>query len=140
VSCPDVAAGCHLTLRFNDIVAPTAGLVLPDESLIQSILSFAEDWRGERPLFVHCFAGVSRSTAAAYIIACRYMPEGEEENLATKLREAAPFATPNALMVALADKVLGRRGRMVEAVRGIGRGADAFEGAAFAFADVRGKP
>ena len=32
---------------------------------------------------------------------------------------------------ALADEVLGRNGRMVEAVRSIGRGADAFEGTPF---------
>ena len=31
----------------------------------------------------------------------------------------------------LADEVLGRNGRMVKAIEGIGRGADAFEGTPF---------
>jgi predicted RNA-binding protein YlqC (UPF0109 family) len=39
--------------------------------------------------------------------------------------------------VALADELLGREGRMIEAVRAIGRGADAFEGQPFTL-DVPG--
>lgn len=31
----------------------------------------------------------------------------------------------------MADKILGRSGRMIDAIRGIGRGANAFEGAPF---------
>jgi predicted protein tyrosine phosphatase len=34
-------------------------------------------------------------------------------------------------MVRFADEILGRRGRMVEAVEMIGRGSDAFEGVIF---------
>lgn len=42
-------------------------------------------------------------------------------------------ATPNPLMVRLADEALGRSGRMARAVAGIGRGADAFEGPVLAW-------
>jgi predicted protein tyrosine phosphatase len=36
-------------------------------------------------------------------------------------------------MVAIADELLGRDGRMVDAVAAIGRGADAFEGVVFSW-------
>ena len=37
------------------------------------------------------------------------------------LRKASPTATPNQHLVALADDILGRNGRMVDAIRAIGR-------------------
>ena len=84
------------------------------------------------PMVIHCWAGISRSTAAAYIAACTLGPDRDEVEVANVLRAAAPSATPNARLVALADAALGRRGRMVRAIERIGRGADAFEGTPFA--------
>ena len=57
--------------------------------------------------------------------------------IARELRTRAPFATPNGRLVALADALLGRKGRMVAAIRAIGRGADAFEGMPFSMPLVR---
>jgi predicted protein tyrosine phosphatase len=79
----------------------------------------------------HCWAGVSRSTAAAYITACSLAPDRDEAEIAAALRLASPTATPNARFVALADDILGRQGRMVAAVHSIGRGADCIEGTPF---------
>ncbi|MDB5521190.1 MAG: hypothetical protein JWQ82_787, partial [Tardiphaga sp.] len=53
---------------------------------------------------------------------------GREHAIADALRRRAPFATPNALMVAIADDVLARDGRMIAAIARIGRGAEAFAG------------
>ena len=83
-------------------------------------------------MVVHCYAGISRSTAAAYIGLCALRPDLDEFLLAERLRRAAPSATPNARLVAAADRLLGRRGRMSEAIAAIGRGVDAFEGTPFA--------
>jgi predicted protein tyrosine phosphatase len=47
------------------------------------------------------------------------------------LRWRAPSATPNPKLIEIADAVLGREGRMVDAIRAIGRGHDAFEGEPF---------
>jgi predicted protein tyrosine phosphatase len=58
-------------------------------------------------------------------------PQEDEIALAQELREHSPVASPNARMIKLADDILGRRGRMVEAVEMIGRGAEAFEGVVF---------
>jgi predicted protein tyrosine phosphatase len=115
-------------LRFNDIVEDRPGLVAPTASTIATILALAETPPRDATLLIHCHAGVSRSTAAAYILASATRPAGEEGVLAEFLRAACPEATPNALMVALADDALGRGGAMRRAISDIGRGADAFEG------------
>lgn len=111
-------------LRFNDIAAPREGLVPPSAETVAAILALRET----STLLIHCHAGVSRSTAAAYMLACAMRLPGEEELLAGQLRALCPEATPNALMVALADEALDRRGAMSRAIAGIGRGVDAYEG------------
>jgi predicted protein tyrosine phosphatase len=73
---------------------------------------------------------VSRSTAAAYAIAC-LLSSPDEDRTAQELRLAAPFATPNRRLVALADTALGRQGRMSKAISGIGRGAEVSMGSTF---------
>jgi predicted protein tyrosine phosphatase len=80
---------------------------------------------------VHCWAGISRSTASAYVALCMARPAADEEGLAWELRAAAPSATPNRLIVSLCDDLLGRHGRMTRAVAAIGRGEEAFEGTPF---------
>ena len=77
---------------------------------------------------IHCYAGISRSTASAYIIAAALAPQRDETELAKTLRRLSPSATPNPRLIAMADALLDRDGRMVEAIQAIGRGADAFEG------------
>ena len=93
---------------------------------MQAILDFGRE-AADRAMLIHCWAGISRSSAAAYAIACDRNP-GFERDIAEELRRRAPSVTPNRLMVSLADDLLGRGGRMAEAIDHIGRGADAFEG------------
>ncbi len=121
----------HLFIGVSDIVEPLEGYVLPAAEHIEKLLAFVRAWGRESPLVLHCWAGISRSTAAAYIAACALAPERDETEIAQALREASPSATPNARFIALADDLLGRRGRMVDAVRRIGRGAEAMEGTPF---------
>jgi predicted protein tyrosine phosphatase len=47
------------------------------------------------------------------------------------LRSASRYATPNRRFVALADDLLGRKGRMVDAVAAIGQGELAIESHTF---------
>ena len=121
----------HLFLGMNDIAAPTEGMTHPGESHLDQLLEFGRKWDRTTPLAIHCWAGISRSTAAAYILACAINPDLDERELAQELRRRAPSATPNPLLVQMADAKLGRAGRMVEAIRSIGRGADAFSGTPF---------
>lgn len=121
----------HLFLGFNDISTPIEGMRLPGQDHMDAYLSFLERWDRGNPIVVHCFAGVSRSTAGAFTAMCFFRPDLAEKEVALRLRRASPSATPNIRLVELADASLGRSGRMVDAINEIGRGADAFEGNVF---------
>ncbi|HVV40605.1 MAG TPA: protein tyrosine phosphatase [Nitrobacter sp.] len=122
-----VPAERHLHLTFHDVSESRSGLITPDRDMIAAILGFGRSASAARPILIHCWAGISRSSAAAFILACDRHP-GREQAIADELRRRAPFATPNPLMVALADDLLACDGRMIGAIAAIGRGAEAFEG------------
>jgi predicted protein tyrosine phosphatase len=126
-----IAKPDHLMLSMHDILDVLPEMTPPGQAHVEELLAFAQAWNRDGPLVVHCFAGISRSTAAAYIIASALAPERDEAELAWDLRLASPSATPNARLVAIADELLGREGRMIRAIDAIGRGADAFEGEPF---------
>ncbi|HEX4198346.1 MAG TPA: hypothetical protein VHZ26_12995 [Caulobacteraceae bacterium] len=115
-----VPEGRHLRLDVNDIDAPMAGYRAPDAASVVKILEFSRGWDASAPMVVHCFAGISRSTASAFAIACDRNPDVPEDQIALVLRQAASHAFPNRRIVALADALLGRRGRMVQAIEAIG--------------------
>ena len=120
----------RLQLTFHDISEPQAGLQPVTEDDVERMLAFGRGWSRAAPLLIQCWAGVSRSTAAAYAIACM-LSSSDEDHIAQRLRLAAPFATPNRRLVALADARLGRDGRMIEGISRIGRGAEVSMGATF---------
>lgn len=121
----------HLWLQMDDIAEPVDGLIAPNEEHIEQLLAFVQRWDRASPLVVHCFAGISRSTAAAFIAACAVAPARAEAEIARRLRAASPTATPNTRLVWLADTRLGRQGRMVRAVSEIGYGLAAYEAEPF---------
>ena len=124
----------HLVLRFHDIAAPHEGLTAPDAETVAALLAFGAAYGAGDTLLVHCWMGISRSPAAAFILACAAAPETPEEEIAQALRRAAPTATPNPLLISLADSHLSREGRMVAAIAGIGRGRESARGAPFVLA------
>lgn len=126
-----IPADQHLFLAFDDIIEPIDGMTPPSEEHAEALLSFVGRWDQTQPIVVHCFAGISRSTAAAFVTLCALRPERDESELARGLRLASPSATPNIRLVGFADRLLGRKGRMVSAIESIGRGEAAFEGAPF---------
>jgi predicted protein tyrosine phosphatase len=117
---PGLTAERHLRLGVNDISEPTEDMILPDAGVVQKILDFGATWDGRDPMLIHCWAGVSRSTATAFTLACERSPSADERTIALALRRAAPHAAPNRRIVSLADEMLGRRGRMVEALDAMG--------------------
>jgi len=128
---PSIVKGRHLRLSMNDICEPRDGLVVPHEDHVADLIQFALDWDQNAPLLIHCWAGISRSTAAAFISLCALNPDTDEHALARALRRASPTAYPNRRLVALADGVLSRKGRMTKAVEHIGRGQLAEEAQVF---------
>ena len=125
-----IARENHLVLGLSDIVQAQDGHVLAAENHVAALLAFLGRWDHGRPLVLHCYAGVSRSPAAAFVAACA-LTQTPEIAIARKLRSLSRSATPNRHIVALADAHLSREGRMIAAIDEIGRGADCFEGEIF---------
>lgn len=129
-----IPADRHLLLSMHDIVEPMAGMVPPAPAHVETFIDFVGRWERTRPMAVHCWAGISRSTAAAFIACCALAPQRDEVEIALALRAASPSATPNRRLVAMGDEILGRGGRMEAAAARIGRGAFAYEGSPFQLA------
>jgi predicted protein tyrosine phosphatase len=126
-----VAPENHLRLRLHDISSPLDGYIMPGEDHVADLIRFVRGWDRRAPMVVHCYMGISRSTASAYASVCALNPRRDEASIAQALRRASPTATPNIRIVSLADKLLGRQGRMVAAIENIGRGKLADEAAPF---------
>lgn len=120
----------HHKVGVNDIAAPVPGHVSPEEGHVAALIAFLRDWPGEAPLLIHCWAGVSRSTASAYIAACLWN-EGREFEVALSLRDRAPHASPNKRIVHLADRLLSREGRMIAGLAAMGPADFVAEGPTF---------
>ncbi|HET6838332.1 MAG TPA: protein-tyrosine phosphatase family protein [Bradyrhizobium sp.] len=121
----------HLRVAMDDITEQMDGLVAPSESHIERVLSFVRGWDRNAPLVVHCYAGISRSTASAFAAACALNPHRDEMSIAQQIRHASPSAFPNRLIVTLADRALGREGRMLRALDEMGPGTATVEGRPF---------
>jgi predicted protein tyrosine phosphatase len=117
----------HLRLEVHDIEAPMDGMDICCTDRMGMILDFVNGWDRAAPILIHCYAGLSRSTATAFITACAHNPGANEEEVALALRQASPHASPNRHFVALADAALGRSGRMSRAIDAIGRGANWYD-------------
>ena len=126
-----IAPKNHLWLRLHDISVPLDGYTAPAEEHITDLFNFVREWDRRAPLVVHCYMGISRSTASAYVTVCALNPRRDEAGIAQALRRASPTATPNARIVSLADRLLDREGRMIAAIENIGRGDLTAEAAPF---------
>lgn len=121
----------HLNLGVNDISVVREGLIAPGEAHVEKIIEFARSWDQSAPLLIHCWLGISRSPASAAIAALALAPDQDDLELAERLRMASPYVTPNPRLIEIGDALLDRGGRLKRAVRGIGRGAEAYEGSRF---------
>ncbi|MBB4039439.1 putative protein tyrosine phosphatase [Microvirga flocculans] len=110
-------------LRFHDIIQPIPGMILPEPEHVEAVLRFGEDVARSREaqmqghLLVHCHMGVSRSTAAMLTLMAQTHPEESEDSLFERLAEIRPQAWPNSRMIAFADDILSRKGRLTDALR-----------------------
>jgi predicted protein tyrosine phosphatase len=121
----------HLKISMDDITEHMDGFVAPSEDHVERVLAFVRSWDRAAPLVVHCYAGISRSTASAFAAACMLNPHKDEVAIARQIRAASPIAQPNRLIVGLADRMLGRDGRMLRALDEMGPGSMMVEGRPF---------
>ena len=126
-----IAPENHLVLAVDDISTPMDGYTIPAQEHVERLIEFVGTWDRAAPMVVHCFAGISRSTAGAFVAACALNPNRDEQQIAWEIRRASRTAQPNARIVSIADRLLKRDGRMVRAVETIGPGHFAEEGVPF---------
>ena len=111
----------HLRLEFHDIVEPlTLGdkiFTPPKIEHVEMLIDFAKMARGARVVYCHCVAGISRSTAAAYILRCVWAGSGGESEALIDVYADRPQAWPNERMVEFADQILGRGGSLLKTLR-----------------------
>ncbi len=124
---PSIAADGHLILGMDDVTVEMDGYTAPCDEHVGKLIAFVRAWGRAKPMVVHCYAGISRSTAGAFVAACALNPGRSELSIAQAMRRASITATPNARIVSIADRMLGRGGRMTAAIETIGRGHMAYE-------------
>jgi predicted protein tyrosine phosphatase len=122
-----LANGQHLKLDMHDIVEDLEGASPPGMEHVGQLIEFVQGWNGDAPMLIHCYAGLSRSTAAAFITLCTLNPSVPEAAIAQALRRASDTAVPNRRFVSLADKFLRRNGRMLAALELMGPNRIAME-------------
>src|SRR5450830_443476 len=122
-----IAPENHLVLAVDDIAMPMEGYTVPAQEHVERLIDFVGQWDRAAPMVVHCYAGISRSTAGAYVAACALNPARDEQQIAWDIRRASRTAQPNVAIVSIADRLLKRDGRMVRAIETIGPGDVAME-------------
>ena len=110
-----------LELRFHDIIEPRPGRLAPEPKDIEAVLAFGRDMDRATHLLVHCFAGVSRSTASMALILAQAMPDMAEDAVLELVHGIREKAWPNLLMMEFGDAILGRKGRLVDATHALHR-------------------
>ena len=120
---PEWFKGTHWHIAFPDVESKTMALVYglpaPTKEDAELILEFGDMCRTASRtqathLVIHCLAGVSRSTAAAYAIFCMLLGPGAEERAFSHLIKIRSCASPNRLIIKYADELLGRNGKMIK--------------------------
>jgi len=113
-----IAPRARMDLRFHDVVVDQPDRPQPNEGDVERVLAFGAALADDAVdhLLVHCWAGVSRSTAAAILLMAQHRPEPTESMFAT-LAEIRPRSWPNSTMIRIGDAKLGLGGRLVRAVR-----------------------
>lgn len=138
LECPDRGPGIHFLVSIGDPETPEPRgyarirrklrLIFRDttdetgarEEDIERLIEFARSTNGATgTILAHCEAGISRSTAAAYILYAITLGPGREREALARVYWQRPVAKPNRRMVELADRLLGRDGALVDALQDI---------------------
>jgi predicted protein tyrosine phosphatase len=110
----------HRMLYFHDVTASFAGYAAPQIEHVEGVLAFGRELADAQEaldhLLVHCHMGISRSTAAMAILLAQ-TKAGSEEHAFDTLFAIRPRGWPNSRMIAIADRLLQRRGALEAALR-----------------------
>lgn len=111
----------HLLLTFHDIESVEDGFVAPTREDIRKVIEFAKDLPEEADLLVHCWAGISRSTAVAIGIACMHDRTPAEalqhiRDIREPTLKKGYMVLPNRRIVGFFDEELGLNGELSRVV------------------------
>ena len=111
----------RLELRFHDIIGEDRRPPEPEHicqllHLGRNLLTSAAE---DQHLLIHCHAGFSRSPAAFTVLLAQAQPSLPAETIAAEVLRIRPNAWPNLRVIELGDRMLGRRGKLVEAASAI---------------------
>ncbi len=111
---PDISGFKHpFTLHsfmFDDTGDSSNGRA-PNESAISRLLGIYANVPLDNRVLFHCFAGVSRSTAAAFLWLVYHSVPYEQAYQAI-VTTRGPFVCPNQLMIKIANHLMERNGEM----------------------------
>jgi predicted protein tyrosine phosphatase len=109
----------RLRLEFHDLITPLEEdedeevLATPEDILnVINFASLVSQDKGD--VLIHCPAGISRSSAVALTVYAVLLGSGREEEALAYVLAARPQAIPNRWIVELADKALGREGKLIK--------------------------
>jgi len=118
--------GPHVQLHFHDVDTPSeensSRGVAPAKSHVTEILRMGASCleaatMGPVHLLVHCHAGISRSTAAAFAMTTQALGVEKAMEALEFVLENRPEAFPNLLIVQHADRLLQADGRLLAALQ-----------------------
>lgn len=101
-----------LWLKFDDLNEKKHAC--PKREHVEKIVEFGRKIRDtEGTVLIHCEAGISRSTAAAFVILCDLLGPGKEEEAMQQVANNRPMLHPNKIICEYGDRILNRNGRMI---------------------------
>jgi predicted protein tyrosine phosphatase len=121
-------SGRHVQLHLHDLDTRDEAAILrgtlPAKEHVREILRFGTTCLTEAAgdaarvhLLVHCYAGISRSTAAAFALTAQAIGVEHAHDALEFVLKTRPEAFPNPLIVRHADQLLNAQGRLVAALQ-----------------------
>src|SRR2546426_887144 len=89
-----IALDNHLVLAMDDISVPLEGYSAPADEHVSELVKFLRGWDRRAPLVMHCYAGISRSTAGGDVAGWGRHPPPHEAGVAQELRGGSPTPPP----------------------------------------------
>lgn len=109
----------RIRLEFDDVLNDNnRNYIAPAITDVQRIVNFAERVSGQPgKILIHCFAGISRSSATGFVCNSVWFGPGQESQALVEALSACAenCPCPNELMVKIADRLLERDGAMLRA-------------------------
>ena len=114
-------------MGVHDIEADEAGFDAVCDKRIRAILDFVGGWERAAPILIHCYAGISRSTATAFITACAHNPACRRSGDRARAARRLAHRQPQPPLHRARRRRAGTRRAHAAAIESIGRGGNWYE-------------